>query len=82
VIDVEGVEALIFDVDGTLIDSNGAHAEAWTQALHEHNVMIEPQEVRRLIGMGGDKLVPAAAHVGEDSALGQAVTRRKKELFD
>jgi len=35
VIDVGRVEAMIFDVDGTLIDSNGAHAEAWAQAFNQ-----------------------------------------------
>jgi HAD superfamily hydrolase (TIGR01509 family) len=75
-------EALLFDVDGTLIDSNGAHAEAWTQALCDHDVAVELGQVRRLIGMGGDKLLPALAGVSEDSALGQAISRRKKEIFE
>jgi HAD superfamily hydrolase (TIGR01549 family) len=74
-------EALLFDVDGTLIDSNGAHAEAWTQSLREHGVAAEVDQIRRLIGMGGDKLLPAVAHVSEDSDLGQAITRRKKVIF-
>ena len=34
-------KTLLFDVDGTLIDSNGAHAESWTQALKEHGVTVE-----------------------------------------
>ena len=72
---------LLFDVDGTLIDSNGAHAEAWTQALREHGIDAHLQEIRRMIGMGGDKLLPVFAHVSEDSDKGQAITRRKKELF-
>ena len=75
-------EALLFDVDGTLIDSNGAHAEAWAQALCDHDVAVELGQVRRLIGMGGDKLLPALAGVSEDSALGQAISRRKKEIFE
>jgi HAD superfamily hydrolase (TIGR01549 family) len=74
-------EALLFDVDGTLIDSNGAHAEAWTQSLREHGVAAEVDQIRRLIGMGGDKPLPAVAHVSEDSDLGQAITRRKKVIF-
>ena len=74
-------EALLFDVDGTLIDSNGAHASAWTQALREHGVGAEDDQVRRLIGMGGDKLLPAVAQVSEDSDVGKAITRRKKAIF-
>jgi beta-phosphoglucomutase-like phosphatase (HAD superfamily) len=66
-IDVGRIETVLFDVDGTLIDSNAAHTRAWAQALHEHGVAIREEEVRRLIGMGGDKLLPAAAKVEEES---------------
>jgi HAD superfamily hydrolase (TIGR01509 family) len=71
----------LFDLDGTLIDSNDAHAEAWAQAMREHGVDAPPAEIRRLIGMGGDKILPAVAHVSEDSDRGRAITRRKKDLF-
>jgi HAD superfamily hydrolase (TIGR01509 family) len=80
--DVGRIETVLFDVDGTLIDSNAAHTRAWAQALHEHGVAIREEEVRRLIGMGGDKLLPAAAKVEEESAAGQAIVHRKKALFD
>lgn len=72
---------LLFDVDGTLIDSNAAHAEAWTKALQEHRVDVEIDQIRPLIGMGGDKILPAMAHVSEDSARGRSMARRKKEIF-
>jgi HAD superfamily hydrolase (TIGR01509 family) len=72
---------VLLDVDGTLIDSNGAHADTWTQALREHDIAVETAEVRRLVGMGGDKLLPAVASVSEDSDLGRAMAQRKKELF-
>ena len=52
---------VLFDVDGTLIDSNGAHADAWAQAFTEHGFVVEAGDLRRLIGMGGDKLLPAIA---------------------
>jgi HAD superfamily hydrolase (TIGR01509 family) len=73
---------VLCDVDGTLIDSNGAHAAAWTQALIEHGITTSVSDVRPLIGMGGDKLLPAVAHVEEDSPRGVAMAKRKKELFD
>jgi HAD superfamily hydrolase (TIGR01509 family) len=76
------LETVLFDLDGTLIDSNGAHAHAWMQALGENGVAVALDEVRRLIGMGGDKLLPAIAHVDEDSRLGRAIARRKKAIFD
>jgi HAD superfamily hydrolase (TIGR01509 family) len=72
---------LLFDVDGTLIDSNGAHAVAWATALQEHGVDAGIVHVRRMIGMGGDKILPALAHVSEDSDVGQSITRRRKAIF-
>ena len=45
----------LFDVDGTLIDSNDAHTEAWVQSLREHNIPAEMSRIRPLIGKGGDK---------------------------
>jgi phosphoglycolate phosphatase-like HAD superfamily hydrolase len=74
-------KTLLFDVDGTLIDSNGAHAESWAQALREHGVNVELDRIRRMIGMGGDKILPAVAHVGEDSDAGEAIVKRKKQIF-
>jgi HAD superfamily hydrolase (TIGR01549 family) len=73
-------ETVLLDVDGTLIDSNAAHAEAWTQALREHGLAVEIGQIRPLIGMGADKLLPTVASVSEDSTLGQAMGRRKKAI--
>ena len=52
-IDFWHIETVLFDVDGTLTDSNDAHARAWTQAFREQGVAVDEQEVRRLIGMEG-----------------------------
>ena len=46
---------VLLDVDGTLVDSNDAHARAWVEALAEHGVQVPFENVRRLIGMGGEK---------------------------
>lgn len=75
------VTTVLLDVDGTLINSNAAHAEAWAQALREHGVDTDEARIRPLIGMGGDKLLPAVARVDAESSVGKAMTRRKKELF-
>jgi HAD superfamily hydrolase (TIGR01509 family) len=74
-------KSLLFDVDGTLIDSNRAHAESWMEALREHGIKVDLDRVQRLIGMGGDKLLPAVAQVTEDSDLGKEIARHKKTLF-
>lgn len=75
------IKTLLFDVDGTLLDSNGAHARSWTEALRDLGITVDDAQMRRLIGMGGDKLLPAAAGVSEDSPLGRAAATRKKEIF-
>jgi HAD superfamily hydrolase (TIGR01509 family) len=73
---------LILDIDGTLVDSNDAHAAAYVQAFAEMGAATDFTTVRRLIGMGGEKLVPTV-RPGWTSAsgLGAAVDRRKKEIF-
>ena len=74
--------AVAFDVDGTLIDSNGAHADAWARALTEHGFPHEPAAIRALIGMGSDKLLPRVAGLEVESPQGQTILARKKELFN
>jgi HAD superfamily hydrolase (TIGR01509 family) len=72
---------VILDVDGTLVDSNDAHAHAWVQAFAEHGVVVSFEAVRPLIGMGGDKLIPKVAGISEDSPEGQKISKRRQEIF-
>jgi HAD superfamily hydrolase (TIGR01509 family) len=50
--------AVLFDVDGTLIDSNDLHATAWREAFLHFGVDLPVQEIRQQIGKGGDNLIP------------------------
>jgi HAD superfamily hydrolase (TIGR01509 family) len=72
---------VIFDVDGTLVDSNDAHARAWVAAFAEHGITVAYESVRRAIGMGGDKLMPLVAGLEEDSPEGKRIAKRRGELF-
>jgi HAD superfamily hydrolase (TIGR01509 family) len=72
---------VIFDVDGTLIDSNDAHARAWLQAFAEHGITVAYEPVRRAIGMGGDKLMPVVAGIEEDSPQGKTISEHRKKIF-
>ena len=74
------VAAVIFDVDGTLIDSNAAHADTWAQALTQRGFPRDAAQIRPLVGTGSDKLLPMVG-VNEHSPEGQEITRRKKQLF-
>jgi HAD superfamily hydrolase (TIGR01509 family) len=75
------VKAVLFDVDGTLVDSNDAHALAWLKAFEEHDAKVDPIEVRRSIGMGGDKLMPAVSGIDEASPIGAKIAERRGEIF-
>jgi hypothetical protein len=57
--DVMALSAIVFDVDGTLIDSNAAHAQAWDTALKKHGYRVSTDRIAVEIGRGGDKLVPS-----------------------
>jgi HAD superfamily hydrolase (TIGR01509 family) len=81
VADANTFTTVILDVDGTLIDSNGAHADAYLEALRLHSIKGDPAHIRRLIGMGGDKVIPALVGVAEDSPLGQSIAREKNAVF-
>jgi HAD superfamily hydrolase (TIGR01549 family) len=73
--------AMIFDVDGTLVDSNDAHTRAWVEALAAEGFTVDASAVRRLIGMGADKLLPALTGVEADSARGHAIVERRAARF-
>jgi HAD superfamily hydrolase (TIGR01509 family) len=73
--------AVVLDVDGTLVDSNDAHARAWVEAFAEEGIAVPFDRVRRAIGMGGDKLLPAVSGISEESDAGRRVSARRAELF-
>ena len=73
--------AILFDIDGTLVDSNDAHAHAWVRAFAEAGIRVEFEKVRCAIGMGGDKLMPAVAGIQADSPAGHRVSERRSEIF-
>ena len=75
------IRGIILDIDGTLVDSNDAHAKAWVEAFAEHHIHVAFEQVRPLIGMGGDKLLPKVANVSEDTPLGKAIGERRGEIF-
>ncbi|HST76588.1 MAG TPA: HAD family hydrolase [Acetobacteraceae bacterium] len=74
-------EAVIFDIDGTLVDSNDAHTRAWMAAFATERIAVDYGSVRRAIGMGGDKLIPAVSTVDPESALGKRISERRAAEF-
>jgi HAD superfamily hydrolase (TIGR01509 family) len=53
------IGAVLFDVDGTLIDSNDLHATAWRETFLHFGVALPLDKIRGQIGKGGDNLIPA-----------------------
>ena len=74
-------KAVILDVDGTLVDSNDAHARAWSDAFREAGITVDLDVVRRAIGMGGDKLMPVVSGLDEESEPGATISARRGEIF-
>jgi HAD superfamily hydrolase (TIGR01509 family) len=73
--------AVILDVDGTLVDSNDAHVQVWVDSLAEHGIEVPVERIRKLVGMGGDNLLPAAVGIDKESPQGKAIADRRGELF-
>jgi len=78
---MEHLKGVLLDVDGTLVDSNDAHANAWVRALDEAGVRADFATVRRLIGKGGDKLLPEVSGIAADSPEGKAISERRGQIF-
>jgi HAD superfamily hydrolase (TIGR01509 family) len=75
------VRAVLFDIDGTLLDSNDAHAHAWLDALRGHGRNVPFDLVRSKIGMGGDKLLREVAGIDHESEEGRTITERRIALL-
>ena len=72
---------VLLDVDGTLIDSNDQHALSWVDAFATEGIKADLEEVRRLIGMGGDRLMPKVSGIDEESPIGKRISERRGEIF-
>ncbi|GAA0660361.1 membrane protein [Sphingomonas insulae] len=53
------IRAVLFDLDGTLVDSNGFHIDAWERVFREGGHVVSRERIAGQIGKGGDLLVPA-----------------------
>lgn len=75
-------KGVIFDIDGTLVDSNDAHTAAWMDAIREFGFdQVEREQVRWMIGMGGDKMLPALTGLADESDRGKRLLDRRKQIF-
>ena len=78
------MHALVFDLDGTLVDSVYAHVLAWQSALGEKGVVVDGYRLHRHVGSSGDLIVRYAQRVTGrklSAEEAEAVRRRHGELF-
>src|SRR6185312_8209129 len=75
------VRAVIFDIDGTLVDSVDLHARAWQEAFAHFGHQVEFSAVRSQIGKGGDQLMPVFLSKEEIDSRGQEIEEYRSKLY-
>lgn len=76
------LQGVILDVDGTLVLSNDAHAQAYVDAFSELGYDVPFEQIRPLIGMGSDQLVPQVVpELKDEGGKVKAISERRKELI-
>ena len=75
------IKAVIFDIDGTLVDSVDLHAQAWKEAFKQYGKDIPYQQVRHQIGKGGDQLMPVFFSREELEEFGEEMQEYRGKIF-
>jgi phosphoglycolate phosphatase-like HAD superfamily hydrolase len=75
------LRTILLDIDGTLIDSNDAHARAWVESLAAHGYVVPFEQVRPLIGKGGDKILPELVGLDPDSGEAKRMSDTRSAIF-
>jgi HAD superfamily hydrolase (TIGR01549 family) len=73
--------AVIFDIDGTLVDTNYQHALAWYRAFRREGIVIPIWQIHRAIGIGSDRVVEMLAGEEVEAKLGEALRDAQGPLY-
>jgi HAD superfamily hydrolase (TIGR01509 family) len=75
------IKAVIFDVDGTLVDSVDCHAHAWQDAFRDFGHEFAFEQIRGQIGKGGDQLMPVFLSQAEIDARGDKIEAHRGAIL-
>ncbi len=75
------LDGMIFDIDGTLIDTNPSHVEAWRLAFESLGYRVSADRIEREVGKGGDLLVPSILGDEAEERDGPALRDAQKREF-
>ncbi|MEA2488654.1 MAG: hypothetical protein QOH21_446 [Acidobacteriota bacterium] len=75
------LRAILFDIDGTLVDSNDKHTDCWVEAFAHFGKEVAWDAVRFQIGKGGDFLVPDTLNAREMRKFGEPLKKYRGELW-
>jgi HAD superfamily hydrolase (TIGR01549 family) len=73
--------AFIFDIDGTLVDSNELHVDSWDRAFRHFGKQFSRDALRAQIGKGSDQYLPEFLTPDEIERFGKALDQYRSELF-
>lgn len=74
-------DAVLLDIDGTLVNSNAAHAAAWSDAFATQGRHYLAEDIRPHIGKGGDKLLQELASLNHEAGEGKTISDMRAEIF-
>ena len=74
------IRAVLFDIDGTLVDSNEPHVAVWERVFREAGRPVSAEVIRGQIGKGGDVLVPTVLPDVSENEV-EALSDRHGEIF-
>ena len=75
------IRAAIFDLDGTLVDSNELHVLAWQETFRHFGKEIPLERLREQIGKGGDQYLPVFLNERELREFGKEADEYRGEIF-
>jgi HAD superfamily hydrolase (TIGR01549 family) len=75
------ISAAIFDLDGTLVDSNDLHVQAWQETFRHFGKEFPVEKLREQVGKGGDQYLPIFLSEKEMREIGNQVDEFRGEIF-